>query len=121
MHPGTHAAPHDTPRETLLIDPRRNGPRTSGNGGWVAGSLARRLGAPITSVALRAPVPLGVSLRLWFQPDGSAALDHDGTVVAEAAAATLELDIPAPPEVDAAEAAGVMARLRSQRRGATWP
>ena len=107
--------------DALVIDPLRNGPRTSGNGGWVAGSLARRLGAPITSVALRAPAPLGVPLRVRLQADGSATLDHHGTVVAEAAAAALQLDIPAPPDADAAEAAGVIARLRSERRGANWP
>lgn len=107
--------------EPLVIDPLRNGPRSSGNGGWVAGSLALRLGAPVTSVALRAPVPLGTPLQLRFQPDGSVTLDHAGTRVAEAAAAALELEIPSPPDLDAAEAAGVVARLRSERRGANWP
>ncbi|MBL8352213.1 MAG: hypothetical protein JNL87_18090 [Burkholderiaceae bacterium] len=107
--------------EPLVIDPLRNGPRSSGNGGWVAGSLALRLGTPVTSVALRAPVPLGTPLQLRLQPDGSLTLGHAGTVVAEAAAATLELGIPPPPDLDAAEAAGVVARLRSERRGATWP
>lgn len=109
------------PADTLLIDPRHNGPRTSGNGGWVAGRLARRLGAPVTSVALRAPVPLGVPLLVRVQRDGSLLLDHDGAVIAEAAAATLALDIPEPPDADAAEAAGVVARLRSVRRGPDSP
>ncbi|MES2716891.1 MAG: hypothetical protein V4795_14065 [Pseudomonadota bacterium] len=107
--------------DTLLIDPRHNGPRTSGNGGWVAGALARQLvgrsAAPVVSVALRAPVPLGRPLPLRWQADGSLAL-HDGdTVVADATVAGLELVLPAAPPDEVAEAAGVAARLRHQQRG----
>ena len=50
--------------EPLLVDPRHNGPPASGNGGWVAGALARRLGVPVVSVALRAPVPLGQPMQV---------------------------------------------------------
>lgn len=108
---------------SLLIDPRHNGPRTSGNGGWVAGALARRLaartGAAVASVALRAPVPLGRPLPMRWQDDGSLALlDADGgSVVADAAPAELALAVPAAPADDVAEAAGVAARLRHQQRG----
>jgi hypothetical protein len=49
--------------ETVIIERRYNGPETSGNGGWVAGSLARRFGAASVSVTLRAPVPLAVPLH----------------------------------------------------------
>jgi len=111
--------PHDqsAPGGHLQIDPRHNGPRTSGNGGWVAGALALRLGAPVVSVALRAPVPLGRPLPLHRRADGSLAL-HDGdTVVADAAAATLDLALPPLPADDVAEAAGMAARLRHQQRG----
>jgi len=106
-----------TTTDTLLIDPRHNGPRTSGNGGWVGGALARRLGGPVASVALRAPVPLGRPLALRPQPDGSLALCDGDTVVADAAPATLSLALPAAPPDDVAEAAGVAARLRHQQRG----
>ena len=110
---------------TLRIDPRHNGPRTSGNGGWVAGALARllaaRTGAPVVSVALRAPVPLARALPLQWRSDGSLAL-HDGdSVVAEAAAADLALALPAAPADEVAEAAGVAARLRHQQRGVDDP
>jgi hypothetical protein len=103
--------------DTLHIDPRHNGPRTSGNGGWVAGALARRLGAPVVSVALRAPVPLGRPLPVRRLADGGLAL-HDGdSVVADAAVATLQLALPPLPADDVAEAAGAAARLRHLQRG----
>jgi hypothetical protein len=103
--------------DTLQIDPRHNGPRTSGNGGWVAGALARRLGAPVVTVALRAPVPLGRPLPLRPQAGGGLALCDGDTVVAEAAVAALQLALPAAPTDDVAEAAGMAARLRHQQRG----
>ena len=111
--------------DTLHINPRRNGPRTSGNGGWVAGALARRLAArgaaPVTTVALRAPVPMGRALPLRWQADGSLALCDGDTVVAEAAVADLALEPPAAPPDDVAEAAGMAARLRHQQRGLDDP
>lgn len=107
--------------DTLQIDPRHNGPRTSGNGGWVAGALARRLAllahVPVATVALRAPVPMGRPLPLRHRADGSLALCDGDTVVADAAPATLDLALPAAPPDDVAEAAGVAARLRHQQRG----
>lgn len=110
--------------DTLQIDPRHNGPRTSGNGGWVAGALARRLaartGAAVASVALRAPVPLGRPLPLRWQAGDAVLelLDADGgSPVADAAPAALDLAVPAAPADDVAEAAGVAARLRHQQRG----
>jgi len=110
-----------TTTDTLQIDPRHNGPRTSGNGGWVAGALARRLAlhahVPVATVALRAPVPMGRPLPLRTQADGSLALCDGDTVVADAAPAMLDLAIPAAPPDDVAEAAGVAARLRHQQRG----
>ena len=103
--------------DTLCIDPRHNGPRTSGNGGWVAGALARRLGAPVVTVALRAPVPLGRPLPLRPQDGGGIALCDGDTVVADAAPAALDLAVPAAPADGEAEAAGLAARLRHQQRG----
>ncbi len=110
----THTAPA---ADTVVFDPRHNGPPTSGNGGWVAGALAHRLGAPVVSVALRAPIPLGQPLQVAPQPDGSLALMHAGQLVADAAPSTLALAVPPAPDDDTAEAAGVAARLRHQSRG----
>ena len=114
----------DVLADALLIDSRHNGPRTSGNGGWVAGALARRLaarsGAAVASVALRSPVPLGRPLPLRWRADEPLLelLDGEGgAVVADAAPATLALAAPAAPADEVAEAAGVAARLRHQQRG----
>jgi hypothetical protein len=107
--------------ETVIIDRRYNGPNTSGNGGWVAGSLARRFGATPVSVTLRAPVPLAVPLCVRWQDDGTATLDDNGTLIAEATAAPLGLDVPIAPDPAEAEAAGVLAQQVSAQRGENFP
>ncbi len=110
------------PIATIIIDPRYNGPTsTIGNGGWVAGSLARQLGTESVSVALRAPAPLGVPMFVRRRDDGTTTLDYDGTLIAQATAAPLELEVPAAPDPDEAEAAGMLAREISAQRGANWP
>jgi hypothetical protein len=96
--------------DRLTIDPRYNGPNTSGNGGWVAGSLARLLGTESVSVSLRAPAPLAVPMLVRWQDDGTVRLENDGVLVAEAGRSDLELDVPKAPNPDEAEAAGIMAR-----------
>jgi len=108
--------------DTVIIDTRYNGPTSnSGNGGWVAGSLARLLGRGSVSVTLRAPAPLAVPMFVRFRDDGTATLDHDGTVVAEASVAPLELDVPMAPGANEADAAGRLAQEASARRGANSP
>jgi hypothetical protein len=96
--------------DTLIIDRRYNGPNNSGNGGWVAGSLARLLGTEPVSVSLRAPAPLAVPMQVRWKDDGSIALENDGTLIAEAGRAALELDLPEAPNPDEAEAAGALAQ-----------
>jgi hypothetical protein len=108
--------------DTIIIDPRYNGPTsTSGNGGWVAGSLARLLGTGSVSVTLRAPAPLAVPMFVRWQDDGTATLDNDGSLIAEATMAPLELDVPKAPDPIEAEAAGVLAQNLSAELGASWP
>jgi hypothetical protein len=96
--------------DRLIIDPRYNGPNTSGNGGWVAGSLARLLGTGPVSVSLRAPAPLAVPMSLRWREDGTVTLENGGTLIAEAGVEPLELDVPKAPDPEAAEAAGAMAQ-----------
>jgi hypothetical protein len=98
---------------TLTIDPLYNGPKTSGNGGWVAGSLARLLGHESASVSLRAPAPLDVPMSVHWRSDGTVTLEKDGTLIAEASLAPLTLDLPTAPDPDEAEMAGVLARKRN--------
>jgi hypothetical protein len=107
--------------DRLVIDPRYNGPMTSGNGGWVAGSLARLLGAGPVSVSLRAPAPLAVPMLVRWRDDGTAALESEGNLVAEAGLAELELDPPEAPDPDEVEAAGVVAqKVNAQEANAPY-
>jgi hypothetical protein len=108
--------------DTVIIDPRYNGPTsTSGNGGWVAGSLARLFGTRSVSVTLRAPAPLAVPMFVRWQDAGTATLVNDGTLVAEAIVAPLELDVPKALDPNEAETAGMLAQKVSAQRGANWP
>jgi hypothetical protein len=107
--------------DKVIIDPRYNGPRSSGNGGWVAGSLARLLGTGSVSVALRAPAPLAVPMFVRWRDDGGATLDYEGTLIAEATVAPLQLDVPKAPDLEEAEAAGVLAQKKSAQLGVNEP
>lgn len=107
--------------ETLIIDPRHNGPSTAGNGGWVAGSLARLLGTEPVSVSLRAPAPLAAPMRVRWREDGTVALENGGTLIAEAGLAPLDLEVPTAPDPDQAQAAGVLAqKLSAQETNAPY-
>jgi hypothetical protein len=82
------------PPLTLQIAPRYNGPPSSGNGGYVAGRLARAvledaglptLDGPPVEVTLRSPPPLGTPLTLT-RSDASppaAQVDAGGVLVAQ--------------------------------------
>jgi hypothetical protein len=84
---------------------RFRGPLTSANGGYACGRLAHHLDADTVEVTLRLPPPL--ELPLDVRVDGEAAVLLDGdAVVAEARAATLDVDPPEPVSVAAAEVAG---------------
>jgi hypothetical protein len=86
-----------TQSEMVVIEGRFNGPRGSGNGGYVAGLLAGHLGAPCTAVTLRAPVPLDSPMALERQGDGSLHLVHEGRLICQASAAKLTAEVPTPP------------------------
>lgn len=117
---------------SLTIPARFNGPPASGNGGYVAGSLARLLGLPVVDVSLRAPPPLDRPLTVRQadpQPGGQAAgqagalsivlLDGD-TELARASAGELSVDLPPAPDHDAACAAGALGRLRAASRSSPY-
>lgn len=91
----------------LLIPARFNGPARSGNGGFVAGSLAERIADAAFStveVTLRMPPPLETVLTVTSE-DGRAVLRHGDDTVAEARVVDLELDAVDEVPVDVAGAA----------------
>ncbi len=88
----------------ITIDPRFNGPAGSANGGYAAGRLAAHVDAEAVEVTLRRPPPLGRPLDVAVSPDGARLLDGP-ELVAEATAAELAADAPAPVSVAEAEAA----------------
>jgi hypothetical protein len=95
----------------VTIPARFNGPDHSGNGGYVAGLIAREAQAaagPMTST-LRIPPPLDVALSFEHDtaPGGSGTvrlLTAGGAVIGSAAPGELVRDAPAAPSVDEAAA-----------------
>jgi len=101
--------------ERVVLDPRRNGPPATANGGYACGVLARHVDGP-AQVSLRRPVPLGSALALERHDDGHVTL-HDGeTLIAEADPA-LPLDELEPPYRPSLEEA----REAAAARPAAWP
>lgn len=103
---------------TLTVPHRFNGPPTSGNGGYVAGLLARELlrrrpGPAAVEVTLRAALPLDRPLSVLDRPDGGVVLQDGEHLLAEAVGAALALELPKAPSLDEAVAAGVTGRMRS--------
>ena len=88
----------------ITVARRFRGPPTSGNGGYTCGRLAVLVGNP-AEITLRAPPPLETPLQVLRQ-DGVVSLMHGERLVAEGKAATLELEVPAPPSREEAQAAG---------------
>ena len=88
----------------LRIASRFRGPPHSGNGGYVAGLLANELGGADCIVTLKAPPPLDETLGLEVDAAG-AALWFGDEQVATAGWAPVGVEVPAPPSLDAAEAA----------------
>lgn len=83
------------------------GPPNSGNGGYVAGLLARDLDGPATAV-IRARVPLDAPLRLETKDGETVLLDAEGGLIGKGVSAHAAIlpDVPAPPSLAQAEAAG---------------
>jgi hypothetical protein len=89
---------------SVRIERRFRGPPASGNGGYVCGVLAERLGQPL-EVMLRSPPPLERGLTLEPGAAGAPARLVDGaTLVAQASPSELALDVPRPPSLAEATA-----------------
>ena len=95
--------------ETIIVEARFRGPPHSGNGGYVAGLLARHAGGP-RAVMMRAPVPLDTPLTLDIASE-PARLLRDGIAIAEAVSADSAAlpDVPPAPTLDAAADAATRA------------
>ncbi len=89
----------------LIIQRRFNGPPDSGNGGYVCGVVASAVEGPAIST-LRKPPPLERELILDSGDNAQAILRDGDTVIGEAVAEELTLEIPeAPSFEEAVEAA----------------
>ncbi|MGW0710870.1 hypothetical protein ACWD4G_33780 [Streptomyces sp. NPDC002643] len=80
-------------------------------GGYVAGVLARRSGAPAVRVDFRGPVPVGVPVRIAETAGGGVELGEAGRPLAAARPGELPLDVPPAPSWD--EAADAAERFRA--------
>lgn len=77
---------------SFVIPARFNGPPASGNGGYTCGRVAAFVEGD-AEVSLRAPPPLQLPLAVERE-DGEVAVRDGETVIAEARAAELDLDVP---------------------------
>ena len=91
--------------DTLIIDQGFNGPRLSGNGGYVGGVLAARFrqrsgGDGAVEITLRAPIPIETPLKLLPDSDGALLLCDGDTVLCEAREGSVDDLRPPPPPTD---------------------
>jgi hypothetical protein len=106
--------------ETVVIDPRFCGPPGTGNGGYVAGLMAARLGGA-AEITLRRPPPVAVALAMRAGAERSVSLAHGPDLIAEGVAGGPDLPVPAAVSVAQAQAAGAECRLRSHPEEHPYP
>jgi len=98
----------------VTIPAQFNGPDHSGNGGYVAGLIARETGPGPVTATLRIPPPLDVALSWEHDASGDTSavrlLTAGGAVVGEAIPGSFVRDVPATPSV--AEATEGLAAYR---------
>jgi hypothetical protein len=93
---------HDSP--TIVIERNCNGPRLTGNGGYVAGVLAGHIDpAGAVEVTLRAPVPLETPLAVVRDGKAGHLLKQGEKLICEARPASLALRPPGPQDWAVAE------------------
>jgi hypothetical protein len=94
--------------ETAIIGGRFHGPPGSGNGGYCCGIVAAFIDGAAT-VRLRIPPPLDEPMEVR-QQGGVVSVFHNDEWVASGRAANVDIEIPKPPDFDAAVAASVRYR-----------
>ncbi len=87
----------------LIIQRRFRGPLESGNGGYVCGLVANRIGGP-AEVTLRTPPPLDTPLLVNRDGDQVSIMQGE-MIVASGKPSTVELEVPTPPGFDEAQEA----------------
>jgi hypothetical protein len=87
--------------ERVTIDRRFCGPPDSGNGGYVAGLVARALGGSDCAVTLHLPPPLGKEMELRETDDGAALFDGE-RLVASARRGKPDIEVPESPSLEQA-------------------
>jgi hypothetical protein len=92
-----------TTTEEMIVHERYEGPPQIANGGVVCGMLAESITGP-AEVRIAKPVPVGIPLEVE-RTDGGARLLRGGEVLAAARPRTRPLEVRAPIDVAAAEAA----------------
>jgi hypothetical protein len=89
--------------DTITIAPGFNGPRLSGNGGYVGGVLAgrytRAFGGDTVEVTLRAPIPIARALQV-VRDDQALMLRDGDTLLCEARAGSVDHLEPPPAPTD---------------------
>lgn len=90
--------------DTIIIAPGFNGPRLSGNGGYVAGLMAEQFNRHFKTddaveITLRAPVPLGTRMQV-VRDDDVLRLKDGETLICEARAGRVDHLVPPPPPTD---------------------
>ena len=93
----------------ITVERRFCGPPTSGNGGYVCGRMADFVDGP-AEVTLRMPPPLDTPLAIESVGGGEMVLTDDDTLIAVARPVELDIDVPEPVSLQAAEAAVVRYR-----------
>jgi len=86
--------------ESIIINERFHGPAGSGNGGYTCGSLGKFIDGP-AAVRLRIPPPLG-SAMVVRSKNGEVELFHVNELVASGRPASVDIEIPEPPDFAAA-------------------
>jgi hypothetical protein len=89
--------------ESVTIDRRFNGPPDSAQGGYACGLVAERIDSACAAVSLRAPPPLDRPLEVRRDADGSVALYDGDARIADGMPAELEVEVPEPVSLEAAE------------------
>jgi hypothetical protein len=99
--------PDSLATDSIVLDPRFNGPPDSANGGYACGAIGELVDGP-AEVSLLSPPPLGTRLSIAFTADGGVeATGPDGVAIARARPVDgVDLEPPVRPSLaDAREAA----------------